>query len=129
MHRQMIRLLAILWAGAVSAHELTPTYPKPSPSPIQGVTRFEMSLFNARKDVEYYALAVIDKHGGLMRFAAVDRILAVPYGERRDFDVYIRNDDLPRARYICTQSKVFASKSSAPLVSSTICSRVDGELP
>lgn len=125
----MIRLLAILWAGAVSAHEMTPTYPKPSPSPIQGVTRFEMSLFNARRDVEYYALAVIDKDGEFMRFAAVDRILAVPYGTRQDFDVYIRNDDLPRARYICTQSKVFTSKSNSPLVSSTICSRVDGELP
>ena len=118
-----------LAATSVVAHEMTPTYPKPSPSPIKGVTKFEMSLFNARRDVEYYALAVIDKDGEFMRLAAVDRILVVPYGTRQDFDVYICNDDLPRARYICTQSKVFTSKSNSPLVSSTICSRVDGELP
>lgn len=127
MYRQIA--LAIFLAGSVSAHEMTPTYPKPSPSPIKGVTRFKMELHNARRDVQYYALAVIDKDGELMRFAATDRILAVPYGSSQDFDVYIRNDDLPDAKYICTQSRILVGQTSKPVISSMICSRIDGALP
>jgi hypothetical protein len=129
MYRQMIHAAALVIAGAASAHDMTPTYPKPSPSPSSGVTRFKMTLRNARQDIQYYALAVISKDGELMRFAATDRILAVPYGYSQDFDVYIRNDDLPHARYICTQSKIFSGQTSRPVISSTICSRIDGELP
>lgn len=113
----------------VVAHEMTPTYPKPSPSPISGVTKFKMSLFNARSDVQFFQIAVIDRDGNPMRFAATDRILAVGHKQRQDFDIYIRNDDLDRARYICTQSKIFSEQVSKTLVVSTICSRVDGELP
>lgn len=119
----------LLAATSVVAHEMTPTYPKPSPSPIKGVTKFKMSLFNARTDVQFFQIAVIDREGNPMRFAATDRILAVSYKQRQDFDIYIRDDDLDRARYICTQSKVFAEQVSKTLVVSTICSRVDGELP
>lgn len=129
MYRQIIHAVAFVIAGAASAHDMTPTYPKPSPSPIDGVTRFKMKLHNARRDVQYYALAVIDKDGELMRFAATDRILAVPYGYSQDFDVYIRNDDLPNAKYICTQSRILTGQTSKPVISSTICSRIDGALP
>lgn len=129
MYRQIIHAVAFVVAGAASAHDMTPTYPKPSPSPIQGVTRFKMKLHNARRDVQYYALAVIDKDGELMRFAATDKILAVPYGSSQDFDVYIRNVDMPSAKYICTQSRILLGQTSKPVISSTICSRIDGDLP
>lgn len=124
-----VLLSSFLFATAGLAHEMTPAYPQARPTSADGVVKFEMSLFNARDDVEFYELAVLNKNWELVRFAAIDRILHVPHDERIFFDVYIRTTDLDQAIYICTRSKLSANNSGAALVASTICSRTDGERP
>ena len=52
------------------------------------------------------------------------RIMKVDYKERKDFEVYIRKSDLDNPLYLCTISKVVKPRSSSPLISSRICSKV-----
>lgn len=126
----LIAALAVfLSATSVVAHEMTPTYPKAQSSPIKGVVRYHLSLFNARSDVDYYEIGVFDKDWEATRFAASDRILHVPPGTRVDFDIYIRQSDMGVASYVCSKSKLVADGASIPVVSSVICSRIDGEIP
>ena len=125
----MLVLAGLLASTPVVAHEMTPTYPKPKPAPIKGVVKYELSLFNARRDVDFYELGVFDADWNPLRFAATDRILRVPTNTRVSFDIYIRKEDMGVASYICSKSKLIADGNVTPVVSSVICSRVDGELP
>ena len=125
----LIKLAAIisLWASSVSSHDMTPAYPEIKNSHISGIVKVEMSLFNARKDVSYYQIQVFDKDWNTLPFSSMYRILKVPYQERKNFDVYLRKVDLKRIRYLCTTSKVNKSVDTNTLVSSRICSRLDGK--
>ena len=122
-------LAVFLSATSVAAHEMTPTYPKAMPSGVSGVVKYEMSLFNARSDVDYYEIGVFDKDWNPTRFATTSKILHVEQGERVMFDVYIRRSDVGLAAYLCSKSKLVADGYSTPVVASVICSRIDGELP
>lgn len=121
-----LSILLICLSSFVTAHEMTPAYPELKPSHVKGVVKAQMSLFNQRDDVKYYMIEVFDKNFISMPFSSPNRIMKVDYKERKNFVVYLRKSDLIRAVYICTTSKVIKQRSSKPLVSSRICSRIDG---
>ena len=121
-----VTALLICMASLVTAHEMTPAYPEIKPSHVKGVVKAQMSLFNQREDVKYYLIEVFDKNFINIPFSSRSRIMKLEYKERKNFEVYLRKSDLRRAVYICTTSKVIKQRSSMPLVSSRICSRIDG---
>jgi len=115
------------WATLVSAHEMTPAYPILKPSHVKGVVKAEMSLFNSREEIKYYQIELFDLNWINLPFSTTYRIIKVDYKERKNFSVYIRKSDLYRAVYICTTSKVRRQAGSKTVVSSKICSRIDGQ--
>jgi len=123
----LLNKLSILFIGLASivhAHEMTPAYPKLKPSHVSGVMKVQMSLFNQREDVKYYQVELFDLDFNSMPFSTTYRIMKVDYKERKDFEVYIRKSDLDNPLYLCTISKVVKPRSSSPLISSRICSKV-----
>jgi len=131
MHREMTRFLLVmsflLLATPVVAHELTPTYPKINPAYVDGLLVAQLSIFNARKDVDYYEIGVFDKDWKPIPFATTTKILNVPYTGKINFEVYFRKEDQRRAVYVCTLSKLRSDEDSYAIVSSKVCSRLDGE--
>jgi len=120
-------LLFLLWSFSTSAHEMTPAYPVVKPSHVAGVVKVEMSLFNSREEIEWYQIELFDLNWTNIPFASSYRIINIGYKERKSFDVYIRKSDMDEAVYLCTTSKVRKTNNSRTLVSSKICSRLDGE--
>jgi len=106
---------------------MTPAYPEVKPSHVAGVVKVEMSLFNSREEIEWYQIELFDLNWTNIPFASSYRIINIGYKERKPFDVYIRKADMDEAVYLCTTSKVRKSSKSRTLVSSKICSRLDGE--
>ena len=119
-------LIFLGWATAVSAHEMTPAYPIIKPSYVSGVVKVDLSLFNSREEINYYEIGLYDLNWDGIPFSAVYRIIKVGYKERKNFSVYIRKSDLDEAVYVCTTSKIRRQKETRTLVSSRICSRLDG---
>lgn len=127
--RLMAVLVGILSATHVAAHEMTPTYPELEPSYVRGVLRAGLSIFNAREDVEYYAIGVFDVDWNPIPYASTYRIMKVPYAERQDFEIFIREQDRNRVVFVCTTSMLQPGQSDNAIVSSRICSRLDGARP
>ena len=128
----MIKLFfiaALFLAGKVSAHEMTPTYPNLVPSYVDGLVSAKMTMFNSRKDVDYFEIGVFDDEWNPVPFAATAKILRVPHGSSKTFEVFVRHKDKNRATFICSLSKLRADSSARAIVSSKICSRTDGALP
>lgn len=128
----MIKLFfiaALFLAGKVSAHEMTPTYPPLIPSYVDGLVSAKMTMFNSRKDVEYFEIGVFDDEWNPVPFAATAKILRVPHGSSKTFEVFVRQEDKKRATFICSLSKLRTDSSARAIVSSKICSRTDGALP
>jgi hypothetical protein len=128
----MIKLFfiaALFLAGKVSAHEMTPTYPPLVPSYVDGLVSAKMTMFNSRQDVEYFEIGVFDDEWNPVPFAATAKILRVPHGSSKTFEVFVRQEDKKRATFICSLSKLRTDSSARAIVSSKICSRTDGELP
>ena len=119
-------LIFLGWATAVSAHEMTPAYPIVKPSHVTGVVKVDLSLFNSREEINYYEIGLYDLNWNRIPFSAVYRIIKVGYKERKNFSVYIRESDLDEAVYVCTTSKIRRQLETKTLVSSKICSRLDG---
>ena len=119
-------LIFLGWATAVSAHEMTPAYPIVKPSHVTGVVKVDLSLFNSREEINYYEIGLYDLNWDRIPFSAVYRIIKVGYKERKNFSVYIRESDLDEAVYVCTTSKIRRQRENKTLVSSRICSRLDG---
>ena len=117
----------LLWSFSTSAHEMTPAYPDVKPSHVAGVVKVEMSLFNSREEIQWYQIELFDLNWTNIPFASSYRIINIGYKERKSFDVYIRKADMDEAVYLCTTSKVRKSSKSRTLISSRICSRLDGE--
>ena len=125
----MLNKLSILFIGLASivhAHEMTPAYPELKPSHVSGVMKVRLSLFNQREDVKYYQIELFDLDFNSMPFSSTYRIMKVDYKERRDFEVYIRRSDLNNPLYVCTISKVVKSRGTRTLISSRICSKING---
>lgn len=119
-------LIFLGWATVVSAHEMTPAYPIVKPSHVTGVVKVDLSLFNSREEINYYEIGLYDLNWDRIPFSAVYRIIKVGYKERKNFSVYIRESDLDEAVYVCTTSKIRRQLETKTLVSSKICSRLDG---
>lgn len=125
----MLNKLSILFIGLASivhAHEMTPAYPELKPSHVSGVMKVQLSLFNQREDVKYYQIELFDLDFNSKPFSSTYRIMKVDYKERRDFEVYIRRSDLNNPLYVCTISKVVKSRGTRTLISSRICSKING---
>ena len=82
-----------------------------------------MQLFNKRKDVQWYKIEVVNKDFELIPFVTRYKILNVQYLNRVKFDVYISNEHLDEAEYICSTSKLRMNDTFKPIVESRICSR------
>lgn len=123
MKRTIIAVLTALIAGASHAHEMTPTYPKLGPSYIDGLYSTTMSLFNKRADVEFYEIGVFDKDFKPVPFVSSYSIVKIRYLGHVTFDIYIRKDDVKRAEYVCSRSKLRKEDTTKTAVSSRICSK------
>ena len=121
MYRAIILLLL---SGYVSAHQWTPTYPTLSSSYIPRVLVTQMQLFNTRKDIEYYEFGVFDQSWEPLPFATPEKVLKIPYLKTVDIEIFIRETDLERAVYICSESKIQKGSKQASSVSSRICSKL-----
>tara|TARA_R110002072_G_scaffold178813_1_gene334822 strand:+ start:156 stop:527 length:372 start_codon:yes stop_codon:yes gene_type:complete len=121
MYRPVI--LWLLLCGSVAAHDMTPTYPKWKMSFIPSAKMTTMQVFNKRQDVQWYQIGVFDKEWNQLPFVSRYKILRVKYLSRVKFDVYISDEHLDKAEYICSTSKLRGEDNFKPIVESRICSR------
>lgn len=82
-----------------------------------------MTLFNGRKDVDYYEIQVLDADMNPVPFATGERIFNVGHLSRKVVDVYISSKDEDRAIYVCSRSKSIEDNGSRTILSSRICSK------
>jgi len=123
--RNLLVSMLIVFSGVVEAHQFTPTYPRFELSFIEGVMQTKLELFNKRQEVEYYELGVFDKDWAPITFAVSgDKIMRVSYLETKSIDVYVKNQDVKRVVYICTESRLIRGNTTNTLISSKICSKV-----
>ena len=116
---------AALASGPAAAHELTPTYPKLTPSYIPGVMSTHVVLWNARQDVGYYKVDVLDADMNPVSFIATGGDLKkVDYLGRAHIEIFVREEDQDKATYICTQSKLKRGAAQRSLVASNVCSKI-----
>jgi hypothetical protein len=125
--RNLKHYLAVagLASGSAMAHELTPTYPKLTPSYIPGVMSTHVVLWNARQDVSYYKVEVFDENMQPVSFIATGGDLKkVDYLGRAHIEIFVREEDKDKATYICTQSKLKKGSAQRSLVASKVCSKI-----
>ena len=106
------------------AHQFTPTYPQFTTSFVDGVMYSKMEIFNKRREVDYYELGVFDKEWNPVTFASDDRIIRVRYLETKKINIYVKNEDLSKVTYICTESRLRKEDVKDTVISSKICSKV-----
>jgi hypothetical protein len=119
-----IWLLLLACAGSVQAHEMTPAYPKLQSSHVAGVQKVSLEMFNRRSDVEYYEIGVFTKDFKPIHFVTQYSIINLKYLGRIKLDVYIRDEDVKDAVYVCSQSKLRSDADKGASVSSKICSKL-----
>ena len=98
----VMTLLMFLTSGYASAHEWLPTYPKLVQSYVEGILQSELTLYNARQDVEYYEIGVFDKDMSPVSFATAEKIVNVEYQRRKKVTVFVRQGDRDRACLLYT---------------------------
>jgi len=123
MFRYVIALMMVLSCSA-NAHQFLPTYPKFQNSFVEGVVYTKMELFNKRKEIGFYELGVFDEDWNSIAFATESKIIRVNYLETKYINVYIKKEDLKRAVYICTESKIRKEDIQATSIASKICSKI-----
>lgn len=117
--------LLLFVSGFCGAHELTPTYPKLTPSYIPGVLSTHVVLWNARQDVSYYGVDVLDENMSPVSFIATGGDLKkVDYLGRSHIEVFVREEDKDKATFICTESKLNKGAAQRSLVASKVCSKI-----
>jgi hypothetical protein len=121
MYRYLVLLLMV---SGTSAHEFTPTYPKLETSYVEGVLYTSMTLFNARKDVEYYEFGVFNAEWEKVPFAMQNKVMRFKHLEKKKVDIYIREKDKEEVVYICSKSKLIVTGNAKTSLSSRICSKV-----
>lgn len=102
---------------------MTPTYPKWEISGVDDVKKTTMRLWNSREDVRYYEIGLFSDDWKPIPFVTAYRILPVGYLKEVKFDVYITENNIKRARYICSLSKLRSSNESQTLLATRICSK------
>ncbi len=105
------------------AHELTPTYPKLKQSVYDSILTTTMVIFNRRADVNYYQIEVWDADWNKVPFASAEKIIKMNYLERKRLEIYFKDRDASRIKYICTRSKLLKGGGQS-VVASNICSKV-----
>ncbi len=116
-------ILCLLLSGAVLSHEMTPTYPTWERTAMDGIQKTTMNLWNSRQDVGYYEVGVFDKDFKPIPFVTLYSILKVEYLSHVQFDVYITENNIKRAIYLCSLSKLRSSNESQTLLATRICSK------
>src|SRR5210317_2599508 len=102
----IVMFMLLSSVGILHAHEMTPTYPKLRPSHLDNVYVTTMEMFNKRDDVEYYEIGIFDKDFKSVPFVTSYNVIRLKYLGHVTFDVYIRKDDVSRAEYVCSVSKL-----------------------
>lgn len=123
MHRAIIATFCVALATSSVAHEMTPTYPKWTPSYVEGVWKTTLKMFNKRQDVEWYEIGVFDKEWKPINFVSQYRLFKMEYLAHVEFDVYVSSIDVHKAEYVCSKSKLRELSERKSMVSSRICSR------
>jgi hypothetical protein len=119
-----IALCLLLFNLTAVAHEMTPTYPTWDRTAHDGIKKVTMSLWNSRKDVQYYEIGVFTKDfEESVPFVTLYSILKVEYLSHVEFDVYMTEESIKRAVYICSLSKLRSNDDSKPLLATQICSK------
>ena len=126
MYRSVIALL--LLGEYASAHQFTPTYPTLRQAHVSDVKVLSMSLFNNRKEIDWYTINVYDKDWNNLAFASTDKLINLNYLERKNIEVYVRTIDSNKVVYICSKSKTLASVKNPSIITSRICSKVKNEV-
>jgi len=116
-------ILCLLLSGAVLSHAMTPTYPKWEISGVDDVKKTTMRLWNSREDVRYYEIGLFSDDWKPIPFVTAYRILPVGYLKEVKFDVYITENNIKRAIYLCSLSKLRSSNESQTLLATRICSK------
>lgn len=117
--------VAALASGPVVAHELTPTYPKLTPSYIPGVMSTHVVLWNARQEIDFYKVDVLDADMNPVSFIATGGDLKkVDYLGRAHIEIFVREEDQDKATYICTESRLRKGSVQRSLVASKVCSKI-----
>lgn len=91
---------------------------------MDGIVQTRMTLFNTRKDVDYFEVQVMDLNMNPVEFAVTDQIIHAPHLKRKNVEIYIREIDIDRVVYICSISKLLVAGNNGASVSSRICSKV-----
>lgn len=123
MKTLLVLLLFSVVSSFVEAHEMTPTYPKLNPSHVAGVSKAELQMFNRREDVKYYEIGVFDADWKPIPFVSSYKFVKVEYLGHISFEVYIREADKDRARYVCSRSMLAKGDTNSAVVASRICSK------
>ena len=123
MFRYVIVLMIFL-SSCVNAHQFLPTYPKFENSFVQGIVYTKMELFNKRKEISFFELDVFDGDWNSIPFASENKLIRINYLETKSVNVYIKKEDLKRAVYICTESKIKKENIQATSIASKICSKI-----
>ena len=124
MYRFITLAIIFMMSTFASAHQFTPTYPVFTPSFVQGISSTKMELFNKRKDVSYYEIGVYSASWEPITFATEDKLVYVKYLETKKITVYLKQEDLANATYICSESRLRSEDVFHSAVSSKICSKI-----
>jgi len=117
--------MAAMASGPAMAHELTPTYPKLTPSYIPGVLSTHVVLWNARQEIDFYKVDVLDADMKPVSFIATGGDLKkVDYLGRAHIEIFVREEDQDKATYICTESRLRKGSAQRSLVASKVCSKI-----
>jgi hypothetical protein len=116
--------LLLAWAGSVQAHEMTPAYPKLVSSHVAGVKKASLQMFNRRSDVDFYEIGVFTQEWAPISFVSSYRIFRLDYLKRVNVDVYIADENVSKATYVCSISKLRPDVNKLTAVSSRICSKL-----
>lgn len=122
---RLISIIAVaLITTSAAAHELTPTYPEIESAYIDGVSVIKMKMWNRRDDASYYEVNVYDGEWKSVPFATPEKIIKLGYLEHKSFELYIRDADRDKIKYICTISKQLKQDVQSTGIKSRICSKV-----
>ena len=124
MYRTVILLVLLIIGGYASAHQFTPTYPKLLRTYVEGVRVVNMNLFNSRKEISWYSINVFDKDWKSIAFASSSKLINLQHLERKDIEIFIKEEDKDKVTYICSKSKILATVKSPAIIMSRICSKI-----
>lgn len=120
----VIATIMILIGAASYAHEMVPTYPSLEPSYMDGLYKTTLTVFNKRKEVQYYEIGVFTSEWDPIPFVSKYKIYKIPYLSTVSFEIFIRKTDSDRAVYICSKSKLRKEDVALTGISSKICSKI-----